>query len=969
MSAFNLTDPLFSSQWYLKNSGQRGGDSRLDINVVPAWESGINGSGVVIAINDDGIDLTHPDLVANIDATKVYDTTRSTTGQGLVGTDNSHGTVVGSIVGMAANSIGGVGVAYKATLVPAVAIGPTVAFASANLFKANLAAGVDVSVNSWGADPAFAENFGESGPEEDQAWGAALLRAATEGRKGLGMVIEVSAGNERANRADAGLSNFTGNKVTIAVGSVDENGKATDYSTPGASLLLTAFGGVSSADPAINTGFGAVSADIQSGAGYNKTEGEAGNYAYQNQGTSYSGPMVGAAAALILQANPKLGFRDVSAILAMTARQTDATNTSWVVNGAKDWNLGGMHFSRDYGYGLLDVAAAVRLAESWTAPASTFANWMQAVSGPMAAMVRNIPDDATQSLSVSTQVADGIRIDRVEFDLNLTAASPSQLKAEITSPSGTKITLFDRPLTRSLKDGEVDQSAPETAWPGTFTIGSTAFMGESSSGTWTLKLTDLVSGTEASFNSLTVRAWGSAPSPNDQYVFTNEYKGNRTLSDAGGVDTLNAAAMDRGLTLSLVGTSSLGSTDTLSFAQGTQIENAIGGFGSDLLIGNDAGNVLRGNAGNDTLEGGLGHDTLDGGAGNDTAVFPGSLSDYTITVDEATGTVTIASTSMGTDTVTMVESFQFGATSQVVLLAALTDRTPPTVTAASPASGSKQVPLDGSLSFTFSEQVRLGVGPIQLKTSDGKVVETFSGASVSISGNTLTLKPSAKFQIFTSYAVDFGASAVQDMAGNSMAASKSYSLKSATVDGLYNFFVVAFAAAPGATYMGQLAEAWSYFSALPPRPDNMPVLQQIVEIFTTKNQFTDVYPTNMSNRELATLLVNNIVKTSASETARNEAIGDIEAVLSPAIGWSRGKMLYTVFGNLANKTLVDTTWGGTAQQFQKQLTVARYFTEQMGVETEHLATLRGVIANVTPDTDVSTVDKIVQIIGTVPTGG
>jgi hypothetical protein len=39
------------------------------------------------------------------------------------------------------------------------------------------------------------------------------------------------------------------------------------------------------------------------------------------------------------------------------------------------------------------------------------------------------------------------------------------------------------------------------------------------------------------------------------------------------------------------------------------------------------------------------------------------------------------------------------------------------------------------------------------------------------------------------------------------------------------------------------------------------------------------------------------------------------------------------------------------------------------VATENLATLRGVIANVTPDTDVSTVDKIVQIIGTVPPGG
>jgi hypothetical protein len=80
-------------------------------------------------------------------------------------------------------------------------------------------------------------------------------------------------------------------------------------------------------------------------------------------------------------------------------------------------------------------------------------------------------------------------------------------------------------------------------------------------------------------------------------------------------------------------------------------------------------------------------------------------------------------------------------------------------------------------------------------------------------------------------------------------------------------------------------------------------------------------------------------------------------------------MLYTVFGNLASKELNDPVWGGTAQQFQKQLVVSRYFTEEMGVATESIATLRGVIANVTPDTDVSTIDKIVQIIGTVPPGG
>jgi len=140
-----------------------------------------------------------------------------------------------------------------------------------------------------------------------------------------------------------------------------------------------------------------------------------------------------------------------------------------------------------------------------------------------------------------------------------------------------------------------------------------------------------------------------------------------------------------------------------------------------------------------------------------------------------------------------------------------------------------------------------------------------------------------------------------------------------------------------------------------------------VEIFTTKPQFTSAYPTTMSNRELATQLVNNIVKDSASAATKQAAIDDIDAALG--IGWSRGKMLFQVFGNLASKPLTDPVWGGTAKQFQNQLAVARYFTEEMGVATENLATLRGVIGSITPDTDVSTIDKIVQIIGTVPPGG
>ena len=46
------------------------------------------------------------------------------------------------------------------------------------------------------------------------------------------------------------------------------------------------------------------------------------------------------------------------------------------MNGAANWNGGGMHYSQDYGYGMVDAYNAVRMAEAWSlfAPAQTSAN-------------------------------------------------------------------------------------------------------------------------------------------------------------------------------------------------------------------------------------------------------------------------------------------------------------------------------------------------------------------------------------------------------------------------------------------------------------------------------------------------------------------------------------------------------------------------------------------------------------------
>jgi subtilisin-like proprotein convertase family protein len=645
-------DPLVSSQWYLSNTGQRGAPG-FDLNILPIWGR-YSGQGLIIAVNDDGMDLVHPDLAANLLVNLAYDGIRETLGQGFQNPDdpdvNAHGTVVGSIIGMVANNgLGGTGIAWGAKIVPTLnGTGPG---QTAKVFLSNLSANAAISVNSWGDDQAFAENFGTSGTASNREWGAALARLVTEGRGGLGTVIAVSGGNERDKGADIGLSNFTSNKFTIVVGAITHDGKPTDYSTPGASLLVTAPGGVTSEEStAIDSGFGIASADVSGALGYNKAEGEAGNYAFQNQGTSYSQPMVAAIAALMLEANPKLGFRDVSSILALTARKTDAENASWVQQQGAEWNLGGMHFSRDFGYGLVDAAAAVRLAESWAGGTNTMANWVS-VEGVSATPSGAIPDNTPNNdfFQATATVAQGLTIERLEVDIGLTAALPNQLGAVLISPSGTAHTLFERPLTRALEGEEKVPTGPESAWPGVFTMGLTAFMGETSEGTWTLRLLDVVTGETATFNSFTVRAWGKASGAENQYVFTDEYAGSKTLSDAGGVDTLNAAAVSGAVTLSLMA----GGNNTLpngsfSLAASTVIENAFGGAGNDTITGNALNNLLRGNAGNDTI---------DGGAGIDTAVY--GVTRAQATVQRTYEGLAVSTPYDGSDVLLQIERLQF----------------------------------------------------------------------------------------------------------------------------------------------------------------------------------------------------------------------------------------------------------------------------------------------------------------------
>ncbi|KAJ1532460.1 hypothetical protein HK096_006682, partial [Nowakowskiella sp. JEL0078] len=60
-----IYDPLFSEQWHLNNDGVNGLIPGNDINIVPVWNRGINGTGVTVSVIDDGVDFNHPDLQKN----------------------------------------------------------------------------------------------------------------------------------------------------------------------------------------------------------------------------------------------------------------------------------------------------------------------------------------------------------------------------------------------------------------------------------------------------------------------------------------------------------------------------------------------------------------------------------------------------------------------------------------------------------------------------------------------------------------------------------------------------------------------------------------------------------------------------------------------------------------------------------------------------------------------------------------
>ncbi|MFQ6370380.1 S8 family peptidase [Shewanella sp. YIC-542] len=561
-------DTLYPYQWHLKNTGQNAfaakrGVAGEDLNVEAAIASGVKGQGVVVAVVDDGLEIAHPDLAANVVPGGSYNLITGTVDPTPFSDESAHGTAVGGIIAAAGwNGIGGRGVAPEAKLIgfnyldvdPTGEVKNTQTFE--NFAKSHGATAYSDSARvfnqSYGYNLPFPHGFDE---DENDVY-ADIAQHSADGK---GSVFVKSAGNgfeyfrwsnlywlpgdfltvadgEKANFGlpfhHANMSTDNANVYNLVVSAVNAKGELSSYSSVGANVFVTAPGGEYGVDdPAIVT---TDRAGCEKGwsvaedrpdtpfAGGQHPLNLSCDYTSTMNGTSSAAPNTSGAVAMIMSANPNLSWRDVRYILASTAQQVQPEIAPIVVpvgtgddavefEAVPGWteNAAGFHFHDFFGFGRVDVSAAVAAAKSYTQKLGTYevTDWQTHDAVDAA-----IPDENLVGASDGIAVEDDLVIEAVQVELTADHLRLPDLAVELISPAGTRSVLMT-PYNGMVYQGIMDANDPKDFVPGfeNTPMMSNAFYGESTQGTWTLKVTD-VNGGEFKFQIYKV---GEFPIPNE----------------------------------------------------------------------------------------------------------------------------------------------------------------------------------------------------------------------------------------------------------------------------------------------------------------------------------------------------------------------------------------------------------------------------------------------------------------------
>ena len=540
----SIDDPLYQYQWHLNNTGQTNfssssGSSSQDINVDTTIASGNTGAGIIVAIVDSGLEIAHEDLAANVVSGGSWDyaggDTDPTAGVGGCNAGNctgDHGTsVAGLTAAVGFNSKGGRGVAPSASLKGFNFLaGQSTANNVSALGGASYSADVDIFNQSYGGT-----RYGDSLVNSTVA--AQYLSGVTNLRSNKGAIYIKSSGNSYNGVSysgtyyscdtlygfNTGLTCQSSNAdptnalpYNILVGALGATGVKSSYSTSGSAVWVSAPGGeYGSSSPAMMTtdqsgcSIGYVrTSQTSSSNGFNQHSGgsphaeNAGcKYTATFNGTSSAAPVLSGAVALILKANPALTWRDVKHILATTSDQVDASKSNiistinggpfisvpaWTTNGA------GHKFHQWYGFGRVNVGAAVSAANSYTAGSlGSFNTTSWQDSGSLSAV---IPDNNSAGITNTIAVSASEIIEAVQIKISLTHSYTGDLGITLTSPAGTRSVLFT-PYSFFFDTDDLSN----------FVLLTNAFYGESTNGNWTVGVVDGKSSDTGTLTSWSIR--------------------------------------------------------------------------------------------------------------------------------------------------------------------------------------------------------------------------------------------------------------------------------------------------------------------------------------------------------------------------------------------------------------------------------------------------------------------------------
>lgn len=349
MSATALpTDAYYASeQWYLNNTGQsfhrtnsisQVGTAGIDINWQPAFsQTNLRGDNTIVAILDSGLSSNHPDIFPNLwtnpeeptfdgldnDSNNLVDDVH---GWNFINNTNQfaddlgHGTFAAGLIGSINDDHGIVGIAPQTSIMPLKVLNAQGNGSTTNVIRA---------INYAVAHGANVINMSFGGANASTA---PLITACNDAKQ-AGVVLVAAAGNSNLSIEDNDFSPANIESV-IAVGSIDSNGSKASFSNTGNKLSVVAPGvfllGTRAHTPQESNTMvlndGAIAPD-----GY-----------IIASGTSYSAPMVSAAALLLKEQNPNWTASMIQSRLESTAR-----------------DLGSSGKDTFYGYGLIDIQEAL----------------------------------------------------------------------------------------------------------------------------------------------------------------------------------------------------------------------------------------------------------------------------------------------------------------------------------------------------------------------------------------------------------------------------------------------------------------------------------------------------------------------------------------------------------------------------------------------------------------------------------